>query len=451
MKDKLNNAFKDTPQRFSYTVESTLSQVQQKKTKKRLSTPLRVIIAVILIFAILPSTVFGAVKIYGTIAQRVGVFGIAFDVQINEEVPQYLKMKVDVPEGFKEQPNSAGLKYDRDVDEWEFGFTILPMRFYENVDYTALETNVKDYNKIKIASRESFELVGTDDYRGLARYYVWYEEANVLMLIFRGETVTDEELENFVDCISFTKGTEADHDTFFEPENSKETDDAYFYEYERSYEEIPLDTEVVFAGFCESTQEGGLKVKSTITDVRITDTLDDIDKGDINPLFASEKLVDSKGKLLSKEVEIWQNGDGIETESKLISCESMTQSLILIDIEYENTTQEQVEIYIPHRLETLAKENDRFVFTTIIDRYQEITASEYCDTEVFYLTSHGDNEKDFYIPTLKPNETKTITLGFRCVDEQLENAYIVLNPVTDGVITPEYSNNANTYWIFKVQ
>jgi hypothetical protein len=71
------------------------------------------------------------------------------------------------------------------------------MRFYENVDYTALETNVKDYNKMKIASRESFELIGTEDYQGLARYYVWYEEANVLMLIFRGETITDEEFEAF--------------------------------------------------------------------------------------------------------------------------------------------------------------------------------------------------------------------------------------------------------------
>ena len=102
-----------------------------------------------------------------------------------------------------------------------------------------------------------------------------------------------------------------------------------------------------------------MKVKSSITDVRITDNIDDIDKDDINPLFASEKLVDSKGKLISKEIEIWQNGDGIETESKLIRCENMSQSLVLIDIKYENTTDKKVEIYIPHRLQTLKKENEK--------------------------------------------------------------------------------------------
>ena len=451
MKEKLQNAFKDTPQRFSYTVENALSQVQHKKIRKKLSKPLKIVIAIVLIFAVLPSTMFGAVKMYTVIAQRVGVFGIAFDVEINENVPEYLKMKIDVPKGFKEQPNSGGLKYDRDTEEWVFGFTIMPMRFYESVDYTALETNVKDYNKMKISSRESFELIGTDDYQGLARYYVWYEEANVLMLIFRGETVTDEELETFVDSISFEKGSDADHDTFFEPENSQEQNEVLYYEYERNYEEIPLNTKVVFAGYNESAQEGGLEVKSEITDVRVTDNLSDVDKGDINPLFASEKLVDSKGKLLSKEVEIWQNGDGIETESKLISCERMNQSLVLVDIKYENTTDKEVEIYIPHRLETLTKEHDRYVSSTIIDRYQDVTASAYCDTEVFCLSSHGVSQKDFYIPTLKPNETKTITLGFRCVDEQLKNAYIVLNPATDGVISPEYSNTSDTYLILKVQ
>lgn len=451
MKDKLQNAFKDTPQRFSYTVESTLSQVHQEKAKKKFSTPLRVVIAVLLIFAVLPSTVFGAVKMCGTIARRVGCFGIAFDVDINEDVPQYLKMKIDVPKGFKEQPNSGGLKYERDTDEWVFGFTIMPMRFYESVDYTALERNVKDYNKMKIASRESFELIGTDDYQGLARYYVWYEEANVLMLIFRGETITDKELETFVNCISFVEGTDADHDTFFEPENSQEQNEVLYYEYERNYEEIPLNTNLVFAGFSESTQEGELEVKTAITDVRVTDNLNDVAKGDINPLFASEKLADSNGKLLPKEVEVWQNGDGIETESKLIRCESMNQSLVLVDIKYENTTDKEVEIYIPHRIETLVKNNERFVSSTTIDRYQDVTASAYCDTEIFCLSSHGINQKDFYIPTLKPNETKTITIGFRCVDEQLDNAYMVLNPATDGVISPEYSNTSDTYLILKVQ
>ncbi|MBQ7133843.1 MAG: hypothetical protein IJO20_05045 [Ruminococcus sp.] len=451
MREKLQNVFKETPERFGYTVDRALSQVRLTK-KKRLSMPLRVVIAVVLIFAVLPSAVFGAVKGCGAIAQRVGLFGLSFNININEDAPKYVKMNVDIPDGFKEQENSAGLKFDRDDEEWTFGFTILPMRFYESVDYTVLEIDVKEYKATTIASRPAYELVGTDDYKGLSRYYVWYEEANVLILIYRGETVTDDELKAFVDSISFTQGTQSDHDTFFEPEKDQITDDTMTFVYEYVFVEMPVDKEIVFAGYNDQIGEGGLKVKSSISDIRVTDNINELDKSDLNTSFTSDELVDSNGKLLPKVVEIWQNGDGVNTETKLLSCESKEQKLVLVDIEFTNTTDKEVTIYIPHRLQTLAKDAfDNYIPATQIDKAQNISAKEYCDGEIFYMSDHGETDKDFYQPILKPNETKTITLGYRCIEEQLQNAYLVLNPSTDGVITPDYSGSANTYLIFKVQ
>ncbi len=453
MKDKLNKAYKETPERFLYTVESALSETKLMKNKKRRPAPFRTIIAMLLVLVVLPSTVFGAVKLGGAIAQRVGLFGVSFNININEDAPKYVKMSVDIPDGFKEQANSSGLKFDRDTEEWNFGFSILPMRFYESVDYSALETDVKEYNKTTIASRPSYELTGTDDYHGLARYYVWYEEANVLVLIYRGDTVTDDELNTFVDSISFTEGTESDHTTFFEPENdiSQITNDTMLYEYEKEFVEMPVDIEIVFAGYSEQIGEGGLEVKASISDIRITDNINGIEKADLAPMFRTDELVDANGKLLPKDVEIWQNGDGINTETKLISCESMNQSLVLIDIRYENTTDKELEVYIPYRLETLTNEHGSFVPTTLIDKNENIAAREHCDTEVFYMSCHGESDKDFYSIMLDANEAKTVTLGFRCVDEQLENAYIVINPSTDGVITEDYTYSSNTYMIFKVQ
>lgn len=452
MREKLQNVFKETPERFDYTVESALRQARLIKTKKRLSTPLRVVIAVVLIFAVLPSAVFGAVKGCGAIAQRVGFFGLSFNININEDAPKYVKMSVDIPDGFKEQENSAGLKFDRDDEEWTFGFTILPMRFYESVDYTVLETDVKEYKATTIDSRPAYELVGTDDYQGLSRYYVWYEEANVLILIYRGETVTDDELKAFVDSISFTQGTESDHDTFFEPEKDQITNDTMTFVYEYDFIEMPADKEIIFAGYNDQIGEGGLKVKSSISDIRVTDNINELEKSDLNASFLSDELFDSNGKLLPKVVEIWQNGDGVNTETKLLSCESKEQKLVLVDIEFTNTTDKEVTIYIPHRLQTLTKDAfDNYIPATEIDKAQNISAKEYCDGEIFYMSDHGETDKDFYQPILKPNETKTITLGYRCIEEQLQNAYLVLNPSTDGVITPDYSGSATTYLIFKVQ
>lgn len=458
MKDKLQNAFKETPERFTYTIESAINKarVSCKSKSKRLSTPLRVVIAVVLILTILPSAVFGAVKLGGSIAQKVSFFGVGVNISINEDAPKYVKMNVAVPEGFREKPNTGGLKFDRDSEEWVFGFTIMPMRFYESVaNSTVLEKNVKEYNRVTIASRPSYELIGTDDYQGLRRYFVWYEEANVLILIYRGETVTDDELEAFVNSITFTEGTEDDHDSFFEPENSSSdmTDDtASYYEYEYDFVEMPKDAEITFIGWNEDTGESELKVKSKITDIRITDNINGLDKSDINSMYGLGEVADSNGKLLPKTVEVWQNGDGVNTESKLLRCESKEQKLVLIDIEYKNTTDKEVTLYIPHRLETLVKDGyGKYKHAVEIDKVQDIVANEYCDGEVFYMSSHGSSDKEFYCPVIMPKETRTITLGYRCIDEQLSNAYLILNPITDGVLTPDYSDNPNTYLIFKVQ
>ncbi len=455
MKDKLQNVFKETPERFTYTIESALNKARVKKKSKRLSTPFRVVIAVVLILAVLPSAVFGAVKLGGSIAQKVGIFGVGFNISINEDAPKYVKMNVEVPAGFKEQPNTGGLKFHRDCEEWVFGFTILPMRFYESVNSTVLEKNVKEYNRVTIASRPSYELIGTDDYQGLRRYFVWYEEANVLILIYCGETITDDELEAFVNSITFTEGTEDDHDSFFEPESSSRdmTDDtASYYEYEYDFVEMSKDAEITFIGWNEDTGDSELQVKSKIADIRMTDNINSLDKSNINAMYELSEVADSSGKLLPKTVEIWQNGDGVNTESKLISCESKEQKLVLIDIEYENTTDKEVTLFIPHRLETLTKDAfGNYKHATEIDKAQNIVANAYCDGEIFYMSSHGSSDKDYFCPVIMPNETRTITLGYRCIDEQLPNAYLVLNPITDGVLTPDYSDNPNTYMIFKVQ
>lgn len=453
MNDRLQNAFKETPERFAYAVENALIEARQQSKRKKISVPFKIVIAVVLIFAVLPSTVFGAVKICGALAQKVGNFGLAIGISINEDAPKYVKMNIDVPKGFREQPNTGGLKFERDSEEWVFGFTILPMRFYENVHYTLLETDVKEYNEITISSRPSYELIGTENYHGSRRYFVWYEEANVLVLIYRGDTVTDSELEAFVDSISFTQGSESDHDSFFEPERAEnEPDDFASYNYEYVFEEIQRDTEITFLGFNEDTGESELQVKSKITDIRITDNIKGLDDSDINSMYQSEKIADSNGVLLPKVVEVWQYGDGVNTETKMLSAESKEQKLILVDIEYTNTTDKEVSIYIPHRLETLTMDKyGNYNFAVEIDKFQDIAAKEYCDGEIFYMSSHGSNDKGFYVPKLLPNETRTITIGFRCIEEQLNNAYLVFDPITDGVLVPDYSDRANTRLIIKVQ
>jgi len=452
MKEKLNGAFKATPQRFKYAVESSVNEalggVKVHKTKK----PIRVLVAVLLLIAIIPVAVFGAVKLVGIKPQKVGNYGMGFYVCVNKDAPQYIKMQINLPDEFCEVENTAKSKFHY-VSNDEHAFTILPMRIIEDIDLATIETEVSSIEELSIASHKAYKLINTESYKGLNRYYVWYEEVNILMLIYRGEKVTDEEFEAFVSGIIFVEASEADHDEFYEPGKSDDDIDVSTeYEFTNDFILTDTDTEIVFSGYCKETDTDCYEVNSKITDIRVCDNAVDIAKEDVNLFYDYTKAVDDNGRLYPKVTELRKYGDGINQSTEIISSSHVNQKLILIDMVYTNTTDKELCVYVPHRLETLRKVSDNvYDLATAVDRYNGVFADSYCDGEIFYMSDHGSTAKDFYTITLLPNETKTLTIGFRCNEDQVDNAYIVFSAVTDGVISPQPAiDNEYTYYIFKV-
>ena len=456
MKEKLSGAFKSTPERFCYVVESSVNEavaVSKKQNKFRKST--KVVVAVLLLLAIIPTAVFGAAKLFGVKPQKVGNYGISFSVCMNENAPQYIKMKMNLPGEFCEVKNSAKSKFHRTSND-EHAFTILPMKITKDIDLLTLESEVSDFEELSIASHKAYKLISTKDYKGLDRFYIWYEDFNILMLVYRGKTITDSEFEAFVNGITFVEATKDDHDGFYEANDNKDDENIDInvdYEFENTYLLTDTSVEFVFTGYSEQTGKDGYHVKSKISDIRIADDAKDISKAGINTLYDYDKAVDENGRFYPRVTELYKDGDGVNTSRKLISSSHVNQKLILADITYTNTTDKELTVYVPHRLETLRKiTNGIYDFATAVDRYSNVFANSYCDGEIFYMSVHGDSVKDFYSISLKSNETKTITIGFRCNEDQLDNAYLTFSAVTDGVITPQPDavDSDNTYYIFKV-
>lgn len=456
MNEKLQNVFKSTPQRFHSVIDSAIKEAQQNTaSKKSKRVFMRVVIVAAIIVLLASVTVVGTVKLFMVEPQKSGDYGISMLVSKKSDGYEYIKMHIEIPDGFEEVQNTARAKYHR-KDSGEYAFSILPMRIKEDTKLENIETNVKELQEIEIASHKAYKIIPVEE-TGLLRYYVVFENVDVLMLIYRGETITDAEFESFVRGINFSKGTKEDHDEFYELTDNKDDDTIMVSDKsnKHDYVELDLDTEVVFGLYSELSGNNDLKVNSKIKDIRITDNINDLDRNGINSSYNLDEIVDKNGKLLPDSVKIWQKGDGVNTAEEVIRIDSEEQSLVLIDMEFENTSDEDVQLYIPHRLSTLKKESDgSFVPTAIIDKDKNITASAYCDTEIFYLSDYGESEKRFYIPVLKAKEKKTITIGIRCCTSQLSNAYITLSGVFDSVVSPEYrdySDNEYTYYIFKVQ
>ena len=104
-------------------------------------------------------------------------------------------------------------------------------------------------------------------------------------------------------------------------------------------------------------------------------------------------------------------------------------------------------------MNTLRRNKDgSYSHAETVDQKQRLYADAYCDTERTYQSDHCGNIKDFYFFTLSAYETKTLTIGFRCNKDELDNAYLLIDPNSaeiTSVDTEADIKEANRY-IFKV-
>ncbi|MBQ1475062.1 MAG: hypothetical protein IIZ32_07145, partial [Ruminococcus sp.] len=162
-----------------------------------------------------------------------------------------------------------------------------------------------------------------------------------------------------------------------------------------------------------------------------------------------DTIAQENGRLIPKEFTTFKEGDGFSSTYEELSVEQKEQKLILAEITYENLTDEDVELYIPYRANVLNKDGNEFSHAESIDPKEGIYSTACCDTEIAYLSPHGEG-KSFYIPTLPANETMNVTVGIRCNADMLDKAYLTIDGIND-IIDPLYDGDGNyTTYLFKV-
>ncbi|MBQ4239215.1 MAG: hypothetical protein II698_07895 [Ruminococcus sp.] len=449
MKDKLQHAMKPTPERFRYAVQMAVDEaVTQPSPKKRLSKGWRVAIAIIILAALIPSAVFGASKLYELIAKPVDNYGLAVGVDETQisDYPLYVKIHVDIPEGFAVVPDTEDLKYCKADSEEAFdsGFSLLPMR-YADSDQQAYIANVDSYEECVVSGHQAYNVTVKNVKGTWEQLYVYFEDVNVMLLIYHKD-VTAEQIEDFVSGISFTEGTAADHTYLSEPYDERQ-DSAVTYKYEESFVEMPLDTKLTFKHYSPVTEDESQRYTAQITNIRITDEIIGLDESCFNHF--PDTIAQENGRLIPKESTTFKEGDGFSSTYEELSVEQKEQKLILAEITYENLTDEDVELYIPYRANVLNKDGNEFRHAESIDPKEGIYSTACCDTEIVYLSPHGEG-KSFYIPTLPANETMNVTVGIRCNADMLDKAYLTIDGIND-IIDPLHDGDGNyTTYLFKV-
>ncbi len=450
MKDRLKNAFKPTPARFEYTVQESISEALGRPSKRRIPKGWRAAIAVALILALVPTTVFGASKLFELIAKPVDNYGLEIGVEreTKADYPEYVKMHVDIPEGFAEVPHTDGLKfYSLSADEpYTDGFSLYPMRFYNAADMKEYIGNVDSYEERTMNGHQAYEIKRSNG--GWDLLYVYYEDVNVFLLIYHCD-VTDNQLDDFVKGITFTEGTESDF-TFLSTPSDERPQNQVEYSYDEKFIEYPLGTKLTFEDHPYKYDES-VYYTAEISNVRSLDNIKELDYDCFNPMYSLEEIADDNGYLNPRTINTVKEGDGFNSTDEIMNTETKNQTMVLADITYTNLGDEDIELYVPFGLIVLNKDDKgSFTRASIVDPENNIYCDDAVSGEIDYLTPHGIG-KSFYTSTLHANETMTVTVGYICNVDALDKAYFTLYDV-DSVAEPAYEGG-DTYvrYLFKVQ
>lgn len=465
MKNQLKTAFKPMPERFRYTIASAIAEAEQTaNAKRRIATPVRAVIAVVLILAVVPSAVFGASKLIGLFAKPVGEYGVALSIEPQSEpasdYPEYVTMHVTVPEAFAEVEGTDGLKYHRAGDtDYSSGFSLFPMR-YSKSNLSEVIANVDSYEEITLCGHSAYRvnMLGEGVYD---RLYISYDDVNVTLLVFYSR-VSEEELSSFVSGIRFTEGTASDHTELGEPFDER-VKDKVIYTFNYRNIELPRDTVFTCKSFSEKTGDDSLRYTVQLTDVHVSDSISGFENARINRMYmdgslrflGSERLADESGKLLPRTITVTKGGDGFSATDEVISKQEMEQCVILFDLTYTNLSDEETLCYIPYSLDVLNRSSDGSLApASDVDPQQNIYSDRYCDPEMLYNSDPADSEKLFYCTSLGPYQTKTVTIGFRCSTNMLDRAYLTVQDVNSSeIIEPAcpVEDDAIPNYIIKVQ
>ena len=452
MKDTLRQAVKPTPERFRYAVQMAVDEaVTQPSPKKRLSKCRRVAIANIILAALIPSAVFGASKLYELIAKPVDNYGLEIGIERDQKAdyPEYVKMHVTIPDGFaamSPEPDNMKFYSVSASEKYTDGFSLYPMRFYNAVDMKEYIGNVENCEEKTVDGHQAYEVKminGT-----WSRLYVYFEDVNVFLLIYH-YNVTDDQLTDFVKGITFTEGTADDFTALFDPVDERPHTQVE-YTYDERYKEYPLGTKLTFEDH-PYTYDESVYYSAQISNIRMLDNIAKLDEACFNSAFGKYEISDNNGYLTPRTVNTIKDGDGFSDTDELIKTEVKNQVMVLADITYQNLSDEDIELYVPFRINVYNHVgDDKYTQANIVDLENKIYTTDLCDGEITYISPHGAG-KSFYILNLPANETMTVTIGSRVDTDMLDKAYFTLFGVSDVVDPAPEGEGYQINYLFKVQ
>lgn len=417
----------------------TKSEQPKDKPKKR-----RLLIAVASILIAIPTTALGAVKAYEMIVQKQNY---EVDISVtntgknnkdeyaseNNENKWY-KLQVNyLPINMEEIPNTGGLKFSFKDNFAQGGFSFSLMEIERDSEFEALYAT--DYEEKEINGRKAVIInkdTGNENKVFYREVYLLFENEGIMVDCYVGSDVDEDVMMDVLENISLVPTTEENASPIAyinkEDNQSEETkliplnkdSDRIF----NVGEIVPVTIESLVKGSNGTTDKVD-SLEYTVDKVEVYDSIKDFDQDNFNETGLNSLnhygAMDQENNLVPYKRNVYKLGNGKETIDELVDSQSMNVKFVYLTTTVTNTGKHETkEIYMHPSLQVLKSEGNSWTYNSNV----EISEGTIMSGEVDYLEPHGSGKSYYNIGTMKPGETKKISLGYFVDEDKLDSIFL---------------------------
>lgn len=452
---EFSDTYKHKKKLFMEEVKAKGEQPKIKRKKNRL------LIAAACLLIGIPTTAFGAVKVYDMIIQKQNY---EVDISVTNtgatNQDKWYKLKIaNLPENMEEVKNTDGMKFSFKDNYAQGGFSFSLMRIREKSDFQVLYAN--NYEEKEINGRKAIVISkdsGNESMMFDKQVYLLFEDEGIMLESYVGADVNEDIMIKVLEDISLVPTSKekatptidydeaqisnADPQTEFKVIPLEKNSERLF----SVGEVIPVTIEELVNG-SNGTESKLISLEYTVEKVEVYDSIKDFKQGNFNE-FGLEMLthynaINQEKTFIPYKRNIYKMGDGKDTIDKLVDTQLINGKFVYLTTTVTNTSNQATEeIYMHPSLQVLKSEGNGWSYTSD----DEVSEHTVMSGEVDYLEPHGKGKSFYNIGSIQPGQTKKINLGYFVDEDKLDSIFLDAFHYSGSGITEDL-NAKDRWWI----
>ena len=442
-KHEFSNTY--TRKKKLFMEEMKLKNRQPQKKRKRH----RMLIAAACLLIGMPTTVFGAVKVYNMIVQKQNYeVNVSVSNKDSKKSDKWYKLKIGkLPENMEAIDDSA-MKYSFKDNYAMGGFSFVLWRVGGNSDFPTLYS--KSYEEKEINGKKAVIVHkdnGNKDLMFDRVIFLYFEEEGIMLQSYIGNDINEEQMMDVLGNVSL------------EPTSKEKA--SYITDYDKKYfseAEEPKETKVIpLKKDSKRLFHIGQKVPVTITmddsqveyvieKVEVFDSIKDFKRDNFNELglgiLSENQALDQAGQLLPYRRDEYKLGNGKDSIDKLVDSKLVHPKFVYLTTTVKNIGKKSTEeIYMTPSIQVLKSKGNVWNYA----EKDGIAEKNIMTGEVDYLEPHGDGKSFYNIGSIRPGETVNVKLGYFVDEDKLDSIFLDAFRYS-GSSGTENMNEKNRWW-----